>query len=103
MKNAKITEMLTDITTVRTSKYEAEIERQKAAIETALVKFLEAQKASYEKLDRATVNHQGQNSIWFSFELDADILPEVADFIADEYDLSVNKDYPYKVYGQYQV
>lgn len=103
MKNDKLNEMLKGITESRTQKYNEEVERQKATIEAALIKFLEASKSAYDKIVRATINQQNQNTIWFSYELDADVLPEVADFIAEEYGLSVNKVDPYKVSGQYQV
>ena len=103
MKNDKLNEMLKCITDTRAQKYTEEVERQKSAIEEALIKFLESSKTAFEKISRATIAHQNQNTIWFNYELDADVLPEVADYIAEEYALSVNKDYPYKVFGQYQV
>ena len=99
--NEKLTQMLSCITDSRTKKYAEEIERQKVAIEEALFKFLDERKGVYDDITRATILQQNQNTLWFTFELDADVLPEVAEYISKEYNISVDSNYAYKVYAQY--
>lgn len=101
MKEA-VQSVLSGISEARQNKYNAEVERQKTGIEGELMKFLEAKKAEYEAMDRATVNEQNANSMNFSVTLDAVILPEVADYISKELGLTVDTSDSKKAVGTFE-
>ena len=101
MKEA-VQNVLTGITEARQGKYNAEIERQKTGIEGELMKFLEAKKAEYEAMDRATLEEQKPANMKFSVTLDAVILPEVADYIGKELGLSVDASDTKKAVGTFE-
>lgn len=101
MKEA-VQNVLSGITEARQGKYNAEIERQKTGIEGELMKFLEAKKAEYDAMDRATVNEQNAASMKFSVTLDAVILPEVADYIGKELGLTVDTSDSKKAVGTFE-
>ena len=99
---AAVQNVLTGITEARQGKYNAEIERQKTGIEGELMKFLEAKKAEYEAMDRATLEEQKPANMKFSVTLDAVILPEVADYIGKELGLSVDASDTKKAVGTFE-
>ncbi len=101
MKEA-VQSVLSGISEARQSKYKAEVDRQKTAIEGELMKFLEAKKAEFEEMDRATVNEQNAAKMSFSITLDAVILPEVADYITSELGLSVDTSDSKKAVGTFE-
>lgn len=101
MKEA-VQSVLSGISEARQNKYNAEVERQKTGIESELMKFLDAKKAEYEAMDRATVNEQNANSMKFSVTLDAVILPEVADYISKELGLTVDTSDSKKAVGTFE-
>ncbi len=101
MKEA-VQNVLTGITEARQGQYNAEIERQKTGIEGELMKFLEAKKAEYEAMDRATLEEQKPANMKFSVTLDAVILPEVADYIGKELGLSVDASDTKKAVGTFE-
>ena len=101
MKEA-VQRVLSGISEARQNKYNAEVERQKTGIESELMKFLDAKKAEYEAMDRATVNEQNANSMKFSVTLDAVILPEVADYISKELGLTVDTSDSKKAVGTFE-
>ena len=100
--NEKLTTMLSSITESRTKKYTEEVERQKTIIEEALFKCLEGRKAEMETMKRATINQQGEGFIWFQYVLDAPVLPEVAQYLKEQYDIDVDKTSNKKVCAQYK-
>lgn len=101
MKEA-VQNVLSGIATARQDKYNAEIDRQKNAIESELMKFLETKKSEYEAMDRATVNEQNATKMSFSVTLDATILPEVADYISKELGLTVDTSDSKKAVGTFE-
>lgn len=101
MKEA-VQSVLSGISEARQGKYKAEVDRQKTAIEGELMKFLEAKKAEFEEMDRATVNEQNAAKMSFSVTLDAVILPEVADYITSELGLSVDTSDSKKAVGTFE-
>ena len=101
MKEA-VQSVLSGITEARQNKYNAEVDRQKTEIESELMKFLDAKKAEYEAMERATVNEQNANSMKFSVTLDAVILPEVADYMSRELGLAVDTSDSKKAVGTFE-
>lgn len=101
MKEA-VQNVLSGITEARQAKYKAEVDRQKTGIEGELMKFLDAKKAEYDAMDRATVNEQNAAKLSFSVTLDAVILPEVADYISSELGLTVDTSDSKKAVGTFE-
>lgn len=102
MKNQKLKDTLAAISESRTQKYNEEVERQKSAIESALFKYLEEKKKETDTMKRATKSHQTANGIWFEFELDAYVLPEVGEYIAEEFGISVDEKHRNKVFASFE-
>lgn len=101
MKEA-VQNVLSGITMARQEKYNAEVERQKTGIESELMKFLEAKKAEYEAMDRATVSEQNAAKMNFHVTMDAVILPEVAEYISAELGLTVDTSDSKKAVGTFE-
>ena len=100
--NEKLTKMLNSLSESRTQKYSAEIERQKAAIEKALFDCLESRKASIDAKEHAAIDYQKKGEIRFEFDLDAEVLPEVAEFISQEFNIESDRSNRRRVYAQYE-
>ena len=79
------------------------IGRQIQIIQTALLAFLEQKKKEYENLERATIRNQRPSEVKFSFKMDAEILPEVAQTIFENLGLKVCSSETQSIYGIFKV
>lgn len=98
-----VKKILAEIEEIRKQKYQAEIDRQIQIIQTALLAFLEQKKKEYENLERATIRNQRPSEVKFSFKMDAEILPEVAQTIFENLGLKVCCSETQSIYGIFKV
>ena len=96
-----VKKILAEIEEIRKQKYQAEIDRQ--IIQSALMAFLEQKKKEYENLERATIRNQRPSEVKFSFKMDAEILPEVAQTIFENLGLKVCSSETQSIYGIFKV
>ena len=98
-----VKKVLAEIEEIRKQKYQAEIDRQVQIIQSALMAFLEQKKKEYENLERATIRNQRPSEVKFSFKMDAEILPEVAQTIFENLGLKVCSSETQNIYGIFKV
>lgn len=98
-----VKKVLAEIEEIRKQKYQAEIDRQVQIIQSALMAFLEQKKKEYENLERATIRNQRPSEVKFSFKMDAEILPEVAQTIFENLGLKVCSSETQSIYGIFKV
>ena len=98
-----VKKILAEIEEIRKQKYQAEIDRQIQIIQTALLAFLEQKKKEYENLERATIRNQRPSEVKFSFKMDAEILPEVAQIIFENFGLKVCSSETPSIYGIFKM
>lgn len=97
----KITKLLEGLTTTRKNAYKAEVERQKAAIEEELTKFLHTVERTYGEPDNIKDIDKAERNLSFYQMMDFQVLPEVEAYIKEAFGISVDEKRRNIISGEY--